>query len=376
MSIYRDVADIKTQKMLKLPRPDAKREDIFLKPSKIQEEFVKELGDSAEKIRRKEVNPKDDNMLKITNEGRKIALDQRLINPLLEDYENSKVNICSENIYKIWNENMDKKSTQLVFCDLSTPKQFKTKEKLLSNEYVFTDVYNDLKRKLMLKGIPENEIRFIHEADTEVKRNALFAKVKTGEVRVLIGSTEKMGAGTNVQDKLIALHHLDTPWTPKDLEQQEGRIIRQGNENKLVKIFTYLTEKTFDAYLYQILEKKQRYISQIMTDKIPIRDMEDVNEKALTYGEIKGLASGNEKIKDKIILEGEISKLEILKQNYLNEKYKLEDMVNQVYPKQIDDQDRKICEMEEDLIKLQEYTKPNKDGFSPMTINNQKYIEK
>lgn len=376
MSIYREVADIQTQETLNLPRPDAKREEVYLKPSQIQEEYVKELGERAEKIRKKEVNPKEDNMLKITNDGKKLALDQRLINPLLEDYANSKVNICADNVYNIWKETDEKKSTQLVFCDLSTPKEFKTKDDLLSDEYAFTDVYNDVKRKLILKGIPENEIRFIHEADTDAKKKDLFGKVKTGEVRVLIGSTQKMGAGTNVQDKLIALHHLDTPWKPSDLEQQEGRIIRQGNENKLIRIFTYLTEKTFDSYLYQILEKKQKYISQVMTSKVPIRDMEDVNEKALNYGEIKGLASGNEKIKDKIRLEGEISKLTIIKQNYLNEKFKLEDMVNQHYPNMIKEQDERIAKMEEDLVNLEDNTKENKDGFSPMVIDNQTYIEK
>ena len=376
MSIYREIADIQTQETLNLPRPEAKKENILLKPSGTQEEYVKQLGERAEKIRKREVNPKEDNMLKITNDGKKIALDQRLINPLLEDYENSKVNVCAESVYNIWNETKEKASTQLIFCDLSTPKEFKTKEELLSEEYVFTDVYNDMKRKLILKGIPENEIKFIHEADTEVKRKELFAKVKTGEVRVLIGSTQKMGAGTNVQDKLIALHHLDTPWKPSDLEQQEGRIIRQGNENPIVRIFTYLTEKTFDSYLYQILEKKQRYISQVMTSKVPIRDMEDVSEKALNYGEIKGLASGNEKIKDKIKLEGEISKLNILKQNFLNEKFKLEEMVSQHFPSQIDETNKKIADMEGDLIKRNEYTIENKEGFSPMVIDNHKYEEK
>ena len=376
MSIYREIADIQTQETMHLPRPEKESNKVILKPSEMQQDYIKGLGERAEKIRKGIVDPAEDNMLKITNDGRKLALEQRLINPLLEDYENSKVNECAKNVYNIWKETMDKKSTQLVFCDLSTPKEIKTKEELLSDDYVFTDVYNDLKKKLIIKGIPENEIKFIHEADNEIKKKELFGKVRNGKVRVLIGSTSKMGAGTNVQDKLIALHHLDTPWKPSDLEQREGRIVRQGNENKKVKLYTYLTEKTFDSYMYQLLEKKQRYISQTMTSKIPIRDMEDVSEKALNYGEIKALATGDERIKDKTRLDGEVSRLQLLKQSFLSEKFRLEDMIKNYYPKEIEYLNKKIENLEEDIVTLNEKTTPNEDGFSPMTIDNKVYNKK
>ena len=296
MSMFKEVADIQTAETLNLPTPEFENINVVVKPSEIQEEMVKALGERAEKIRSGTVDATEDNMLKITNEGRKLALDQRLMNPLLPDSESSKVNSCSENIYRIWDENSDKKSTQLVFCDLSTPKDLKGYEK-----EEFIDVYNELKKKLIQKGIPPDEIVFIHEADNEVKKKELFSKVRKGQVRVLIGSTQKMGAGTNVQDKLIATHHLDCAWKPSDLTQRNGRMIRQGNENKKVFVYSYVTEKTFDSYMYQLVEQKQKFISQIMTSKTPARTMEDIDDKALTYGEIKLLNTFQKKLQDLII---------------------------------------------------------------------------
>lgn len=379
MSLFKEVADIQTQDTLNLPRPDSENHNVVVKPSEMQKEMVSALGDRAEAIRNGAVDPKKDNMLKITNEGRKLALDQRLINPLLADDENSKVNTCANNIYQIWNDNKKQKSTQLVFCDLSTPKEILNKEQLLSDEYQFKDVYNDLKRKLIMKGIPENEIKFIHEADTEVKKKELFAKVRKGDVRVLIGSTSKMGAGTNVQDKIIALHHLDTPWRPSDLTQREGRMIRQGNENKLVHVYTYVTEGTFDSYLYQLVEQKQKFISQIMTSKTPMRSMEDIDERALSYGEIKALATGNPKILEKTNLDVEVNKLKLIKQNFMSQKYDLQDKIIKFFPEEISRQNEKISAMEEDSIKLQNSTKVSSNdekAFSPMTINGVEYTDK
>ena len=371
MSMFKEVADIQTAETLNLPTPEFENINIVVKPSEIQEEMVKALGERAEKIRSGTVDVKEDNMLKITNEGRKLALDQRLMNPLLPDSESSKVNSCSENIYRIWNENSDKKSTQLVFCDLSTPKDLKEYEK-----EEFTDVYNELKKKLIQKGIPPNEIAFIHEADTEVKKKELFSKVRKGQVRVLIGSTQKMGAGTNVQDKLIATHHLDCAWKPSDLTQRNGRMIRQGNENKKVYVYSYVTEKTFDSYMYQLVEQKQKFISQIMTSKSPSRTMEDIDDKALTYGEIKALATGNPKILEKTSLDTDVAKLKLLKQEFMNQKYLLEDKIIKYFPEEITRLNNKIGAMEEDTVKLQEYTRPNADGFSPMKINGVTYTEK
>ena len=333
--------------------------------------MVKALGERAEKIRAGTVDATEDNMLKITNEGRKLALDQRLMNPLLPDSESSKVNSCAENVYRIWDENSDKKSTQLVFCDLSTPKDLKGYEK-----EEFTDVYNELKKKLIQKGIPPDEIAFIHEADNEVKKKELFSKVRKGQVRVLMGSTQKMGAGTNVQDKLIATHHLDCAWKPSDLTQRNGRMIRQGNENKKVYVYSYVTEKTFDSYMYQLVEQKQKFISQIMTSKTPARTMEDIDDKALTYGEIKALATGNPKILEKTSLDTDVAKLKLLKQDFMNQKYSLQDKIIKYFPEEIARLNNKIGAMEEDTIKLQEYTKPNADGFSPMKINGMIYTEK
>lgn len=371
MSMFKEVADIQTAETLNLPTPEFENINVVVKPSEIQQEMVKALGERAEKIRSGTVDATEDNMLKITNEGRKLALDQRLMNPLLPDSESSKVNSCAENVYRIWDENSDKKSTQLVFCDLSTPKDLKGYEK-----EEFTDVYNELKKKLIQKGIPPDEIAFIHEADNEVKKKELFSKVRKGQVRVLMGSTQKMGAGTNVQDKLIATHHLDCAWKPSDLTQRNGRMIRQGNENKKVFVYSYVTEKTFDSYMYQLVEQKQKFISQIMTSKTPARTMEDIDDKALTYGEIKALATGNPKILEKTSLDTDVAKLKLLKQEFMNQKYSLQDKIIKYFPEEIARLNNKIGAMEEDIIKLQEYTRPNADGFSPMKINGITYTEK
>lgn len=371
MSMFKEVADIQTAETLNLPTPEFENINVVVKPSEIQQEMVKALGERAEKIRSGTVDATEDNMLKITNEGRKLALDQRLMNPLLPDSESSKVNSCAENVYRIWDENSDKKSTQLVFCDLSTPKDLKGYEK-----EEFTDVYNELKKKLIQKGIPPDEIAFIHEADNEVKKKELFSKVRKGQVRVLMGSTQKMGAGTNVQDKLIATHHLDCAWKPSDLTQRNGRMIRQGNENKKVYVYSYVTEKTFDSYMYQLVEQKQKFISQIMTSKTPARTMEDIDDKALTYGEIKALATGNPKILEKTSLDTDVAKLKLLKQEFMNQKYSLQDKIIKYFPEEIVRLNNKIGAMEEDTIKLQEYTRPNADGFSPMKINGITYTEK
>ena len=350
MNMFKEVADIKTSDTLNLPLPKANYENIVIKPSQTQLDLVNSLGERAEKVRNREVDSKVDNMLKITNEGRKIALDQRLINELLPDYENSKIDTCSQNIYKIWEETKDKKSAQLVFCDLSTPK----------GDDSF-DAYTDLKNKLVAKGIPENEVEFIHNANTELQKQALFAKVRAGQVRVLMGSTVKMGAGTNCQDRLIALHDLDCPWRPSDLIQRSGRIIRQGNQNKEVYIYRYVTEKTFDAYLYQLVENKQKFISQIMTSKTPVRSAEDIDEVALSYAEIKALAAGNPLIIEKTELDTQVSKLKLLKQSYLNEQYDLEDKIKKKYPNRIKELEKNM----EELKMKPEYANRNLNvGFS------------
>lgn len=386
MRIFREIADIQTEETLHLPTPKVEQHNIAIEPSKLQEEMVKDLGERAEKIRAGQVNVWEDNMLKITNEGRKLALDQRLINPLLPDNENSKTSVCANEIYKIWQETTDKKSTQLVFCDLSVPKNLGSAENPYEMENVngvwklkewqFTDVYTDLKRKLIEKGIPENEIAFIHEADSEAKKEELFDKVRCGEVRVLMGSTFKMGAGTNVQDKIVAIHHLDCTWKSSDLEQRNGRGVRQGNENALVHIFNYVTKGTFDAYMYQLVEKKQRFISQIMTSKTPIRSMEDIDERALTYAEIKALATNNPLIVEKTQLEAQVSKLKLLKQNYLSQKYELEELVQKKYPHQIKEYEDRIANMEEDKEHLNNNTiKDMEDNFI-MRIENNIYTEK
>ena len=364
MNMFKEVADIKTSDTLNLPLPKANYENIVIKPSQTQLDLVNSLGERAEKVRNREVDSKVDNMLKITNEGRKIALDQRLINELLPDYENSKIDTCSQNIYKIWEETKDKKSAQLVFCDLSTPK----------GDDSF-DAYTDLKNKLVAKGIPENEVEFIHNANTELQKQALFAKVRAGQVRVLMGSTVKMGAGTNCQDRLIALHDLDCPWRPSDLIQRSGRIIRQGNQNKEVYIYRYVTEKTFDAYLYQLVENKQKFISQIMTSKTPVRSAEDIDEVALSYAEIKALAAGNPLIIEKTELDTQVSKLKLLKQSYLNEQYDLEDKIKKKYPNRIKELEKNIENYKTDIEYLGD-NYSNEDSFTGMTINGITYSEK
>ena len=364
MNMFKEVADIKTSDTLNLPLPKANYENIVIKPSQTQLDLVNSLGERAEKVRNREVDSKVDNMLKITNEGRKIALDQRLINELLPDYENSKIDTCSQNIYRIWEETKDKKSSQLVFCDLSTPK----------GDGSF-DAYTDLKNKLVEKGIPENEIEFIHNANTELQKQALFAKVRAGQVRVLMGSTVKMGAGTNCQDRLIALHDLDCPWRPSDLIQRSGRIIRQGNQNKEVYIYRYVTEKTFDAYLYQLVENKQKFISQIMTSKTPVRSAEDIDEVALSYAEIKALAAGNPLIIEKTELDTQVSKLKLLKQSYLNEQYDLEDKIKKKYPNRIKELEKNIENYKTDIEYLGD-NYSNEDSFTGMTINGITYSEK
>ena len=361
MALFKEVADIQTADTLNLPVPKTNYNNIVIKPSEMQLELVESFGERAEKVRNKMVESNVDNMLKITNDGRKLALDQRLINEMLPDYETNKVSVCADNIYKIWEENKEQKLTQLVFCDMSTP----------HNDGTF-NVYDDIKTKLINKGIPENEIEFIHNAGTEVKRKELFAKVRSGQVRVLIGSTPKMGAGTNCQDKLIALHDLDCPWRPSDLTQRSGRIRRQGNQNKKVYIYRYVTEKTFDAYLYQIVENKQKFISQIMTSKTPLRTAEDIDEVALSYAEIKALAAGNPLIIEKTDLDAQVSKLQLLKQSHLSEIYDLEDKVRKTYPNQIKGLENTISGYEKDIVVRDN----NKKDIFEMTINGIKYNER
>lgn len=366
MSMFKEVADIQTAETLNLPVPKANFKTITVKPSDIQKEMVADLGKRAEAIRKREVDSKTDNMLKITNEGRKLALDQRLLNDMLGDFEGSKVNICANNVYEIWDKSKEKKSTQLVFCDLSTP----------NNDGKF-NVYDDLKQKLIDRGIPDNEIAFIHEANTEARKKELFAKVRKGDVRVLIGSTAKMGAGTNVQNKLIALHHLDCPWRPADLTQRNGRGIRQGNENDEIDVFTYVTEGTFDAYLYQLVENKQKFISQIMTSKAIVRSAEDIDEKALSYAEIKALAAGNPLIIEKTELDAQVSKLKLLKQSYLSQIYALEDAIVKYYPVEIKNTTDLISNIEKDIQIVNENTKiDNEEKFSPMILSGQAYTKK
>lgn len=375
MNIFKEVANVKLAEDLNLPTPEVEKHDVVVNPSEIQQEMVEELGNRAENIRSGNVDPSQDNMLKITNEGRKIALDQRIMNPMLEDFEGSKVNICCKKIFELWENNKKEKLTQLVFCDLSTPKNFEATYDEYGN-YIFTDVYNDIRKKLVEKGIPKEEIVFIHEAENETKKKELFEKFRKGEVRILIGSTAKCGAGMNVQDKMIAIHHLDIPYRPADHTQRNGRGIRQGNQNEKVHIFNYVTEKTFDAYMFQMLEKKQKFISQIMTSKIPDRSVEDIDEKALSYGEIKALATGDDNIKEKIELESEISKLNIIKQSYLSQKYDLEDKITRAFPEQISILREGIIALEKDVKILNENTASNKDEFSKMIINGEVYNEK
>lgn len=350
--------------MLNLPVPDAEFINEVLKPSEEQQDMVAAFSERAESVRAGMVNPTEDNMLKITNDGRKCALDQRLLNELLPDAEKSKVNTCVENAFQVWEEGKEQKTTQLIFCDLSTPKGDGT-----------FNVYDDVRNKLTEKGIPKEEIAFIHEYNTEVKKAELFAKVRAGQVRILMGSTPKLGAGTNVQDRLIALHHLDCPWKPSDLEQQEGRILRQGNQNEKVKIFRYVTENTFDAYMWQILENKQKFISQIMTSKSPVRACEDVDDTALSYAEIKALATGNPYIKEKMDLDVQVSKLKLLKANHTSQIYRLESDIAKNYPVQISALKERIAGMQSDVSVIKNVDLQDNDSYS-MNIGNVAYTDK
>ena len=365
MSMFKEIADIQTADMLKLPVPEAEYHNVVLKPSEQQKEIVASLSERAEKVRNKQVDSNEDNMLVITNDGRKLALDQRLINPMLPDSDTGKVAVCAENVYNIWERTAAQKSTQMVFVDLSTP----------HNDGQF-NVYDDLKKKLLDKGIPESEIAYIHNAKTEAAKKELFGKVRSGEVRVLIGSTQKMGAGTNAQRKLIALHHMDCPWRPSDLQQREGRIIRQGNENPKVDIYTYVTENTFDSYLYQLVEGKQKFIGQIMTSKSPVRSAEDIDETALSYAEIKALCSGNPHIKEKMDLDIEVQKLKLLRSNHMSQRYALEDQLIRKFPNEIASMHQWIDGLGADMALLKDKTQPNADGFCPMVIGGQTYTEK
>lgn len=386
MTMFREIADIQTAENLKLPTPEVEKHNIAVDATQIQKDMVAELGERAERIRAGLVNVWEDNMLAITNEGRKLALYQRLINNQLPDDENSKVNKCVENIYNIWESTKEKSSTQLVFCDLSTPKALGSMDNPYEMEQIngiwkckerqFTDVYTDMKRKLIEKGIPENEIAFIHEATSEVKKEEMFDKVRNGEIRILMGSTLKMGAGTNIQNKIIALHNLDCPWTSANLIQRIGRMVRKGNKNKLVHIYNYVTQRTFDAYMYQLIQQKQEFTSQIMTSKTPIRSMEDIDERALDYAEIKALATGNEYIKEKTELEAKTTKLKMLKQSYLSQKYDLEEMIQRKYPQQIKECKETIENLKQDNQYLKDNTTLNADNFSPMKIDNQIYNER
>jgi len=381
MSMFKEVADIQTADMLNLPVPKANYHNIVLKPSEQQKEMVAALGERAEKVRNRKVNSTVDNMLLITNDGRKLALDQRLLNPLLPDSDTSKINACVGDVFDIWQRTADQRSAQMVFCDLSTPGKNRPIE-MVPNEQggyemaEFQNVYDDLRNKLIARGIPAEEIAYIHTANTEAQKKELFGKVRSGQVRVLIGSTQKMGAGTNVQKKLVALHHLDCPWRPSDLQQREGRIIRQGNENDEVDIYTYVTENTFDSYLYQLVEGKQKFIGQIMTSKSPVRSCEDIDETALSYAEIKALCTGNPHIKEKMDLDIDVQRLRLLKANHLSQRYALEDQIIKELPQQIARFEQYIEDYLSDMDRLKENTHPNKDGFSPMEVEGTVYTDK
>lgn len=365
MQMFREVADIQTADMLKLPVPKVNYHNIKTKPSEIQTEMVASLAKRAEKVRARLVEPNIDNMLKITNDGRKLALDQRMIDLMLPDDPDSKVNACVDNVYRIWEEHADTKATQLVFCDLSTPK----------NDGTF-NVYDDMREKLIARGIPAEQVRFIHEATTDAQKKELFGRVRSGEVRVLFGSTPKMGAGTNVQDRLIAIHNLDCPWRPSDLEQRQGRIERQGNMFPEVEVYRYVTEQTFDAYLYQLVESKQKFISQIMTSKSPVRSAEDVDEVALSFAEVKMLATGDARFKEKMDLDIQVSKLRVLKQSYLSEHYDLEDRVLKYYPQTIKEYEGRIAGYENDVALAEQHKPQGEDKFCPMTLKGVTYTEK
>ena len=381
MAMFKEVADIQTADMLNLPVPKANYHNIVLKPSEQQKEMVEALGKRAERVRNGMVDSSVDNMLLITNDGRKLALDQRLLNPMLPDSDTGKINACAENVFEIWQRTADQRSAQMVFCDLSTPGKERPIE-MTENEQgtfemaSFQNVYDDLREKLIARGIPAEEIAFIHDANTDVQKKELFGKVRSGQIRVLLGSTQKMGAGTNVQHKLIALHHLDCPWRPSDLQQREGRIIRQKNENDEVDIYTYVTENTFDSYLYQLVEGKQKFIGQIMTSKSPVRSAEDIDETALSYAEIKALCTGNPHIKEKMDLDIDVQRLKLLKANHLSQRYALEDQIIKILPQKIASFEQRIEGYTADINRLQENTHPNEDGFSSMEVEGTVYTDK
>ena len=379
ISLFKECADIQTPDMLDLPVPEAEYENVVLEPSDYQKDMVSSLAERAEAVRDRRVQPHEDNMLKITNDGRKLALDQRLINPMLPDSPSSKVNSCVEKAFEIWEKTSENQSAQLIFCDLSTPKEIGKTTATFEGETVeaevFDDVYHDIKRKLIRKGVPEEQIAFIHEANTELRKTELFGKVRSGQVRFLLGSTQKMGAGTNVQDRLIALHHLDVPWRPSDIEQQEGRILRQGNQNDTVSIFRYVTEGTFDSYSWQVIENKQKFISQIMTSKSPVRSCEDVDEAALTYAEVKALATGNPYIKEKMDLDIQVSKLKLMKANHTSQIYRLEDNIAKHYPKQIETLKERIRGFEADIETAHKHMPEDKESFV-MKVGSRTYYDK
>jgi hypothetical protein len=364
MAMFKEVADIKTSDQLHLPVPEAKFETVVVKPSEIQKEMVQNLSERAAKVHSGTVDASEDNMLCITNDGRKIGLDQRLMNPLLPDDPASKLNACVRNVLQIWEDGREQKLTQLLFCDLSTPK----------NDGQF-NVYDDIRKKLAAAGVPENEIEFIHNADTEAKKAALFSKVRSGDVRVLLGSTAKMGAGTNVQSRLVAVHHLDVGWKPSDMTQRNGRIIRQGNMNKEVKVFNYVTEGTFDSYLFQTLENKQRFISQIMTSKSPVRSCEDVDEQALSYEEIKALCAGNPLIKEKMDLDVQVAKLKVLKADHQSQKFRLQDKLLTKFPADIRETNAYIAGVKADA-QLAAAHPQDKENFCGMTIKGMMFDDK
>lgn len=355
--MFKEVADIQTADMLNLPVPKANFHNVVLKPSEQQKEMVKALSERAERVRNKMVDSSVDNMLLITNDGRKLALDQRLMSPMLGDSETSKAIACADTVYDIWQKHSATASTQLVFCDLSTP----------HNDGSF-NVYDDIRTKLIAKGIPEEQIAYIHSANTEAQKKELFGKIRSGQVRVLLGSTQKMGAGTNVQQRLIALHHLDCPWRPSDLQQREGRIVRQGNMHDEVDIYTYVTENTFDSYLYQLVESKQKFVGQIMTSKSPVRSAEDIDETALSYAEIKALCTGNPYIKEKMDLDIDVQRLRLMKASHLSQRYALEDQIIKKFPQEIASYEQIMQGLQSDITAAKEHTRPNEDGFSPMVI--------
>ena len=364
MNMFKEVADIKTSDQLHLPVPEAKFETVVVQPSEYQKDMVASLSERAADVHAGIVDPSVDNMLKITSDGRKLGLDQRLMNPLLPDDPDSKLNACVGNILRIWQDGQADKLTQLVFCDLSTPK----------NDGTF-NVYDDVKTKLIANGVPAEEVAFIHDADTEAKKKDLFAKVRTGQVRVLLGSTQKMGAGTNVQDKLVAVHHLDVGWRPSDMTQRNGRIIRQGNRNKEVQVYQYVTEGTFDAYLYQTLENKQKFISQIMTSKSPVRSCDDVDEQALSYAEIKALCAGNPLIKEKMDLDIDVARLKVLKADHQSQQYRMEDKLLKYFPAEIEKQTSYIHGFEADMKTVEAHPQIA-EGFCGMEIRGKAYTEK